>query len=264
MLVGTHRAGFGGAKPGVITAGLQLWLDAGDAACYPGSGQNVLDLTASDNDFYLGATSGASGDDPTFNGAAGGKSSSEYLSFDGGDTLVLQAAHSGEFLRNIGKRSQDFSLEAWVWRGAGDVDEILFSNTDDDALGHNGLTWFLNNQSASRNMRVIYSPAIRTMSSTAEVPTGQWCHVGVTGELFGSVSSIFWLSGSQDSFTLGSQNTWTAGDSSAVPCLSGRSSGSGAKLQSGSRIAIFRAYNFRMVASQFRQNWFAEKSRFGF
>ena len=56
-----------GRRENIITAGLQLHLDAGDAGSYPGSGQVWSDLTANDFDFHIGETSSSERSDPTFN-----------------------------------------------------------------------------------------------------------------------------------------------------------------------------------------------------
>ena len=71
-----HRAmmAAAGRRENIITAGLQLHLDAGDAGSYPGSGQVWSDLTANDFDFHIGETSSSERSDPTFNGSAGAKS----------------------------------------------------------------------------------------------------------------------------------------------------------------------------------------------
>ena len=77
-----------------LTSGLQLCLDAGSASSYDGSSQKWLDLSGNGQDFFRGADGSATTDDPTFNGSAGGLSSSEYFSLDGGDFFRYDAANT--------------------------------------------------------------------------------------------------------------------------------------------------------------------------
>jgi len=87
MLVNPHR--FGSASLLAIVqrlgldANLKLCLDAGDIVSYPGSGQQWIDRSSAANNFYLGSSGSASGDDPTFNGTAGALSPSEYFLLNG-------------------------------------------------------------------------------------------------------------------------------------------------------------------------------------
>jgi hypothetical protein len=75
-------------------ASLVLCLDAGESTSYDGSSQTWSDISGSGNHFYRGATSWSESSDPTFNGSAGGLSSSEYFSFDGGDYFIETADHT--------------------------------------------------------------------------------------------------------------------------------------------------------------------------
>lgn len=70
-----------------LTTNLKLCLDAGDSASYNPAVQTIswLDTSGTGYNFWRGNTSGAASDDPTFNGSAGGLTSAEYWSVDGGD-----------------------------------------------------------------------------------------------------------------------------------------------------------------------------------
>lgn len=98
-------------------------LDATVSASYPGTGQTWSNLTASPADgsaqtaydFYLGDTSSAAADDPTFNGTAG--SSSAYWSFDGGDLFALKSGANTAFLNSLHKTTGGGpSWIAWAFR----------------------------------------------------------------------------------------------------------------------------------------------------
>jgi hypothetical protein len=85
-----------------LTSNCKLCLDAGDSSSYDGSSQTWYDLSGNGFDWYCGATSGAEASDPTFNGSAGGKSPSEYWSFDGGDWFVMAVAEPS-WINNLHK-----------------------------------------------------------------------------------------------------------------------------------------------------------------
>lgn len=106
---------FGSSIPGVFL------LDAGDSACYGGSGVTLSNLVGSPTDGSAqsaynfkrgdGATSTTY---PTFNGSAGGLSSSEYFSFDGGDYLSLSGANT-TFLNSLHKDNAAFTIMMVVY-----------------------------------------------------------------------------------------------------------------------------------------------------
>lgn len=95
-----------------LTGGLKLCLDAGDRASYPGSGTKWLDTSGGGYDFDFGDGS-TSSTRPTFNGTAGGLSSSEYLSFDGGDYLTYDSANES-WMKSLHKNGQAVSIMAVV------------------------------------------------------------------------------------------------------------------------------------------------------
>jgi hypothetical protein len=90
------RSLFGLIKSAGLTAGLHICLDAGAAASYPGTGQTWADLSGNGTDFFLGADGSVTATDPTFNGTAGGLSSAEYFSFDGGDYFRKASGNTTE------------------------------------------------------------------------------------------------------------------------------------------------------------------------
>lgn len=100
-----------GGAPVSMPASTVFQVHATMSDCYPGSGQTLATLdkdgaALTAYDFYLGATSSASTDDPTFNGTAG--DSAAYFSFDGGDKFKMQVNPPTTFLQELGKNTQDF------------------------------------------------------------------------------------------------------------------------------------------------------------
>lgn len=85
-----------------LSSGLQLLLDAGDAASYAGSG-NWLDRSGLGNSFA--PVTGASGGDPAFHGAIGGKSEAEYFTVDGSAFPGFQETAAQTFEQNMHRNS---------------------------------------------------------------------------------------------------------------------------------------------------------------
>ena len=98
-----------------LSTGLQLCLDAGDLASYPGSGQKWLDQ-AQRYDFFLGATSGAAADDPTFNGVAGDLKDSTYWALDGTQFFRYDTTNE-TWMQNLHKNGATYTFVGWVWFG---------------------------------------------------------------------------------------------------------------------------------------------------
>lgn len=96
-----------------LTTGLMVSLDAGSIVSAPIAATSWLDLSGNGTDFFLGATAGAEASDPTFNGAAGGLSSSEYWSFDDGDWFHYDTT-TPAWVTAIHQNSGVASFMAWV------------------------------------------------------------------------------------------------------------------------------------------------------
>lgn len=95
-----------------LTSNLKLCLDASDRASYPGSGTKWLDTSGGGYDFDFGDGS-TSSTYPTFNGTAGGLSSSEYFSLDGGDFFTYDSANES-WMKSLHKSGQAVSVMAVV------------------------------------------------------------------------------------------------------------------------------------------------------
>lgn len=95
-----------------LSTGLQICLDAGDAASYPGSGQKWLDR-ANSYDFFLGIDGTVAADDPTFNGTAGGLTENEFWSFDNLKFFRYDSANE-PWMNTLHKDNAKFTMAAWV------------------------------------------------------------------------------------------------------------------------------------------------------
>jgi len=104
---------------------LQVCLDAGVAASYPG-GNLWKDISGAGNDFQIGSTSGTDTSDPTFHGSIGGGSPGEYFTFDGGDYFAIAAGANPAFIDAMHAAGATFSWLSIVYVPAG-LTVVLFS-----------------------------------------------------------------------------------------------------------------------------------------
>lgn len=123
---------------GLLT-NLKLCLDAGDASSYT-SGQSWLDVSGNGSDFFVGATVGAEGSDPTFNGVAGSLTPNEYWSFDGGDYFRYDSANE-TWMTNMHKDSAAFTLVTWTYINALGTANGL-AGTRGASAGNTGVIFF--------------------------------------------------------------------------------------------------------------------------
>jgi hypothetical protein len=114
-----------------LTTNLKLCLDAGDAASYT-SGQKWLDTSGNGHDFFRGTSSSTQSSDPTFNGSAGGKSSAEYWSFDGGDKFTYDNTNE-TWMQNLHKDGAIFTFACWFYRNTNTPSDLwqLFGTLSD-------------------------------------------------------------------------------------------------------------------------------------
>jgi hypothetical protein len=97
-----------------LSDGLKLCLDAGHEASLPAASTKWLDLSGNGYDFFRGTTIGAEASDPTINGTPGRRSSGEYLSSDGGDSLLYDAVNE-TWMNNLHKSTGKAGIAAWVF-----------------------------------------------------------------------------------------------------------------------------------------------------
>lgn len=141
-------------------------VDATLSASYGGSGQtwsNVIAAPADGEtqtkyDFWLGAGSGSSTDDPTFTGSAG--SASAYFSYDGGDYNSGKMASLSTFINSVYKAAS--GLKYWYGTALrfkhGTGNQMLITANG----GGYGFFWYIN----SSDQLVITTNAASNVTST--------------------------------------------------------------------------------------------------
>jgi hypothetical protein len=161
-----------------LHANAEIVLDFGSFATYPGSGQNVTDLTPNALGFFLGATNGAEASDPAFNGTAGAHSASEFLSVDGGDFLTLGAANPAT-INNLHKNNAVGTLIWWLRAETGANQGLVGTN------GGSGSNVGINARINAAGTVLFQASngggdALSVSSSSVTVPDAQWCMLGVS------------------------------------------------------------------------------------
>jgi hypothetical protein len=184
-----------------LTSGLRLCLDAGDVNSYTGTGQKWLDTSGNGYDFFRGTTSSSQSSDPTFNGTAGGQSSSEYWSFDGGDFFTYDSANE-TWMNNLHKDNAVLSIAGWVWiASTGEQQPILATAL---STADRGAALFINSTGLLR-WGVVTGGGTGTAASVIgglSVGTGGWHFVGITlTEATGSNGATMQVDGTQESLT---------------------------------------------------------------
>jgi hypothetical protein len=256
-----RRTMMASGKASVHQPNLQWHLDAGDSASYSGSGQIWYDLTSNDFDFYRGRGAGASSDDPTFNGSAGGKSGNEYFSFDGGDLFELINAHSGEFIREVGREDVPFTLEYWIYFGSRDgTIQSLFSNGY--AGNAPGFGFYYDYTTDERLIASAMGLDSLVGESSTDIEIGGWHQCVIAAQLNDSTST-FYLDGAADgTWTADQEGYWESGDSNQKAFISGRSGDGYLLIHNLGRVAIIRGYDAKLTAAQVLNNFNVNKGRF--
>ena len=223
---------FAAPTSGIITDGLQLYLDAGNASSYPGSGTTWTDLSGNGRDGTL--TGG-----PTYDSANGGS-----IVFDGSNDYVQC---SGSFTTTAA------TFIVWMKRGifADQYDGILFSR------GTN--TTGIHFQSSS-NLAYTWNDAANTYGwgSGLVIPTSEWamCAVSVT-----SSAATAYLYKTGNSIT-SATNTVTHGSTTLDDIKVAKDDGNESRLYLGN-IAQALIYNRALTQAELTANYNVDKARYG-
>lgn len=184
---------YGGLAALGLTANLKLCLDAGSADSYSGSGQSWLDLAGGGYDFFRGATSGASSDDPTFNGASGGLSSSEYFSFDGGDKFKYDSGALPAWMDNLHKNNAAFSILLWIYWVATDRG-VLVSSSSSGAT--EGIHLSMDEPQGDQVQFSVFGSTLSLKKGGTALTDNTWNLVGISlDEAAGAGGSFLYLNG---------------------------------------------------------------------
>jgi hypothetical protein len=214
----------------VVTTGLQLYLDAGNASSYPGSGTTWTDLSVNGRNGTL--TNG-----PTYSATNGGS-----IVFDGTNdfvqctgSLTVTAATFVSWIRRNGNQSQ--------------YDGILFSR----GTNTTGMNFQVSNQ-----LGYHWNDNINTYGwqSGLTIPDLTWCMIAVSVTNTAATAYLC-----QSSGITTATNTVSHG-SSLLNDIKLAQDDAGSRFYNGN-IAIAQLYNIALSAEQISTNFAADRGRFG-
>ena len=214
----------------VVTTGLQLYLDAGNASSYPGSGTTWTDLTVNGRNGTL--TNG-----PTYSSDNGGS-----IVFDGTDdyvqctgSLTVTAATFVTWIRRNGNQGQ--------------YDGILFSR---------GTSVTGMNLERSNQLGYHWNGAGNTYAwqSGLVVPNLTWCMIAVSVTSTAATAYLCQTSG------ITTATNTVSHTSSVIDDIKLALDDAAARYFNGN-IAIAQLYNIALSAGQVSQNFAVDRARFG-
>ena len=218
------------ASPSVVTTGLQLYLDAGNASSYPGSGTTWTDLSGNSRTGTL--TNG-----PTYSGTNGGSivfdGTNDYVQCTG--SLTVTAA----------------TFVTWIKRNGsqGTYDGILFSR----GTNTTGMNFYTSNQ---LGYHWNDSSSTYNWSSGLTIPDATWCMIAVSVTSTAATAYLCQTGG-----TTTATNTVNHA-SSLLNDIKLALDDAAARYFNGN-IAIAQLYNIALSAGQISTNFEADRGRFG-
>jgi hypothetical protein len=243
-----------------LTANLRLCLDAGDDASYA-SGQPWLDTSGNGYDFFRGADGSATGTDPTFNGTAGGRSSSEYWSFDGGDYFTYDTTNE-TWMQNLHKDSALFTIVTWWYRASTDTSSIMGTNGGGANVG-TGFHLIHNSGPVLLRCLNATAAALDVTLSTVTVPATTWAMLALSiNEAAGAAGGTWFCNGASETFNA-AYSSPASGNASQTLQIGARGGGNNPAV-SGSRCASFLAWEGRaLTIGEIQALFQATRGRFG-
>jgi hypothetical protein len=214
----------------IVTSGLQLYLDAGNASSYSGSGTDWNDLSGNGRNGTL--TGG-----PTYSSADGGS-----IVFDG----------TNDFVQCSGSLTVTAAtFVTWIRRNGnqGQYDGILFSR----GTNVTGMNFQVSNQ-----LGYHWNNAINTYGwqSGLTIPDLTWCMVAVSVTSTSATAYLCQSSGITSATNIVSHTSTTLNDIKIAQ------EDFGGRFFNGN-IAITQLYDIALSAEQISQNFEADRTRFG-
>lgn len=243
-----------------LTSGLQICLDAGDANSYS-SGQSWLDLSGNGDDLFLGATSGATATDPTFNGTAGGRSKEEYFSFDGADYFHYDGVANPTWADNMHKDSAAFTLVSWFWPGSATSHGLM--GTSQSNNNNIGIVWSCNASNGNNTVNVSNGTgaAARSVALNVGVTASVWNFLAFRLDEAGN-NCFAVRNATKSADQAASYTTPSASAATWIIELGSFGNGSG-PVSNTSRMAVFLVYSAALTYAQINSIFNATRVRFG-
>lgn len=224
------------AGGGPVTTGLQLYVDAGNASSYPGSGTTWTDLSGNNRNCTL--TGG-----PTYSSADGG-------------SFYFNGPNSGQYAQMSGSIS---SLTAATF--------LAFVRRDGALLNYNGIIFSRGSGGSvtGMNTRDAFGTAIGYHWNDSEagfgnlqIPNTTWCMVAVT---LGSATATGYLGTSSGITSQSTSQTLNSSNLNDVEIAGGQTF---VERYFKGNISVAMIYNRALSASEITQNFDAFKARYGY
>lgn len=257
---------YGALQTAGLGSNLGFVLDAGKGASYT-SGQSWLDLSGGGYDFFRGATSSSSSDDPTFNGVADALTSSEYFSFDGADFLKYDSANE-TFMEAAHKDNANFGLVVFIYATAnpGTLGPIVGDYDNGGVI--NGFQWQIN--SSGKQRITVSNGSGNALDKTVDnaMALNAWHMLGLSiNEATGAGGGFFYKDGAYDQVSAADtfNSTYSSPSSSAAngAMRIGADTGNNFFLPSGTRIAAIAMLTTAPSKAQMDSVWSSMRGRFG-
>jgi hypothetical protein len=273
MFTVSHLNGFNaaGASPGLLAnindlglaTNLKLCLDAGDRDSYNAAVQTDkwLDRSGGGYDFFRGSGTGADAADPTFNGTAGGFSSGEYWSFDGGDYFTYDTTNE-TWMQNIHKDNAAVTLLSWFMIPTAESYSIIGNMTNGPT--EIGFAWRGNGVGSLQFLigGNTGSNVFQTAAAFDFVPTASaWTFACLSLNEAANVSLL-----NRNGTELSDACTYTSPSASSATYTTqiGARGNAGTPFRSTSRLAMLAVWEgTALSASQMASLYLATKGRFG-
>lgn len=211
----------------IVTAGLQVYLDAGNTSSYPGTGSTWYDISGNSRNATLVGT-------PTF---------SSYYFTGISDTNYFSMSNSG-----IVPRTSDFTYSMWVWFDSSDANDTLFEN--------GSWTDCLLFRYQSGTTLAVYAENTNPGNFSWTGGLSQWYHISLVR--YNSIAYLYingQSTGTPFAFATDINLTNTT-------MFIGRSQHTTGQSMDG-RISTFQVYNRALNSNELIQNYYAQKSRYG-
>lgn len=228
-----------------LSTGIQVCLDAGDLASYPGSGQKWRDR-GQGHDFFLGPDGTVTGADPTFVGTAGDLKDTIYFSFDGTQFFTYDTTNEA-WMQAIHKVGAKYTFANWVYIAAAGSGFSL-AGTRGAAAGNTGFSFFKVAGNALNLAIQNAGVAVAGITGTVPIDIG-WVFLAASIDAtVGPGGGVFQVNGTQELV----DSTYTApsaGNASFTMQIAARGNND-VPASNNNRLGAFMAWNRALSAAE--------------
>jgi hypothetical protein len=241
------------ADPTIVTSGLVLNLDAGNASSYPGSGTSWSDLSGNNNNGTL------------FNGPAFSNSSADVISFDGADDY-FQANINTIALDGDPSLSVDMFVRRRTGTNIGGGGELVGGSFW--GIGGMGQGNSINGWTPTANLIHLDIYDSTRLATSAYYPENQFVHICWTKNGAGAETTNIkcYVNGSEVALTKTRNatraNQFNTSTSGKGVCL-GRANADSASFPAPIDIGTFKVYSRALSSNEVLQNYNVIRARFG-